>query len=524
MTVEDFSQAYWVEKDDNNHIAVVGTNHVDFQDYRNEDCYFKRDMGAGHFTDFKHKIDVKAVSGQNYRQANVWMLSNEVDDAKGLYDASKTYIDVEIYKTGDGIEGIYLSEIYNHVYYSTSPYTITDGTMYYLTVQKTGTALTCEVYSNSARTTLLATLSLTLHANHNFRYIFVCNTWNSGHNFYGDCDIENLDLKEFIAHSITVTEYLGGLDSYSRTKAINRTITELLGTLDTKLLGGFRVKEVVVGEEDLSVDEGYENDEVTYTATVLDSDANVLPEDFMVDLIAVATAKFGKTNIGEHPLNYGNTIEGCPFELEINGYVTDIMVYLCRGGSAPTGVKTKCAIYDMDGNLMGQTEEIAITNTSPDWIQFDFASAIYLLAGDYILTIWNEYVSAGETKYNTYYFDWGGPIYTKSLTYTGDYPDPLEDCGYNENDATFSIYAEYTAESVTVLIDDQLLTSDVYDQETGELALVFIVPHEHGNYIIELDWEDQTFYPESMSRLASAKKKKTGILQQILLLLKKRFK
>lgn len=37
-----------------------------------------------------------------------------------------------------------------------------------------------------------------------------------------------------VDHYITVTEYIGGLDSYSRNKSYFRTVTELLGVLDTK--------------------------------------------------------------------------------------------------------------------------------------------------------------------------------------------------------------------------------------------------------------------------------------------------
>jgi len=61
---------------------------------------------------------------------------------------------------------------------------------------KSGTSLTVYIYSDSARTNLLATLSLTLHGDWSFRYIFACSTYNSGGSYYGDCDIENLDLQE----------------------------------------------------------------------------------------------------------------------------------------------------------------------------------------------------------------------------------------------------------------------------------------------------------------------------------------
>jgi len=43
-------------------------------------------------------------------------------------------------------------------------------------------------------------------------------------------------------------------------------------------------KDVIVTDEDLSTHFGFEWDEITYTATVLDEDANKLPASFVVSL------------------------------------------------------------------------------------------------------------------------------------------------------------------------------------------------------------------------------------------------
>jgi len=186
---EDFTT--YTEVDPNSHIAKTA-QHVDFQDYRNEDAHLYKDKGEGFFTNFIHLLDVKRVSAQSWAQGHPWMVSNDIDDAKGLKDGNKTALTVWFYLSGS-IHKLGISEYYNGTDYWQGT-DIASATWYYLKIEKSGTSFTCKVYSDSARTNLLATLSLTLHGAWNFRYIFVCNTWNSNNLISGDIDIENLDL------------------------------------------------------------------------------------------------------------------------------------------------------------------------------------------------------------------------------------------------------------------------------------------------------------------------------------------
>lgn len=194
MPYEDFTA--YVEVDPNSHIGLVGTNHVDFKAYNNEDAYLYSDKGPDHFgTGWEHKIDVKYVSHSSYNTNAVWMLSNDIDDITGLSTAGKSAVYVNTrYSAAELME---ICEMYLGSIYSSSSFTMTAGTMYYLTVKRDGTAFTCKIYSDSARTNLLATLSLTLNdAQPNHRYVFAANTNNNGQNRWGDFDIENLDLQE----------------------------------------------------------------------------------------------------------------------------------------------------------------------------------------------------------------------------------------------------------------------------------------------------------------------------------------
>jgi hypothetical protein len=58
----------------------------------------------------------------------------------------------------------------------------------------------------------------------------------------------------------------------------------LSNRLITQGYHSFQTKTVVVTNEDLSADAGFEWDEITYTATVLDEDDNKLPASFVVSL------------------------------------------------------------------------------------------------------------------------------------------------------------------------------------------------------------------------------------------------
>jgi hypothetical protein len=196
MAVEDFTSANWVQTDPNNHIGLVNTNHVDFADYRNEDAYFRRDMGGGHFTDFTHLIDVRINSHSGNNIAYCWMLSNDVDDVKALNTASKTFLTLELgfYSTAYYME---ISKWTGGAETHSAAFVPVATTWYYLKIIRDGANFTCEVYSDAARTNLLDTLDVGgIDSGWNFEYVFVCNTYNSGHAYYGDEDIENLDLQE----------------------------------------------------------------------------------------------------------------------------------------------------------------------------------------------------------------------------------------------------------------------------------------------------------------------------------------
>lgn len=197
ITKEDYTT--FTEVDPNSHLTVTA-HHLDFDAYENEDCYLYKDYGADFFGDFTHKVDVKGSAfDQDWDWGYCWMLSNDIDDGGGLLEAKKTAVSVCLVRVA-GTTGLFLIEYYNGWTYGDDDYyPITENTWYYLTITKTGTALTCKIYSDSARTILLDTLSRTLQADHKFRYLFGCNNYNTSWKNVCTLEIENLSIEMPIA-------------------------------------------------------------------------------------------------------------------------------------------------------------------------------------------------------------------------------------------------------------------------------------------------------------------------------------
>jgi len=273
MSYEDFTT--YTEVDTANNRVQRTATHVDHAATRNEDTYLYKDYGVGHFTDFTHKVDVRSDFAALSSQGFVWMLANDVDDAYGLHSAGKTFILIRI-RRDDAGNHITLFEFYGGDWYYDDYVGVAANTWYYLTIEKSGTSLTCKIYSDSARTTLVDTLSLTLHGNWSFRYIYACNTWNDGAGTYlvayevsvaeklGLADsiakrvdygtvlsgAEKLGLTDSItpkwsAH-VTIAEALGLIDAVMKVKASHVTAAEKLGMIDDVLKSVSRARGVHV--------------------------------------------------------------------------------------------------------------------------------------------------------------------------------------------------------------------------------------------------------------------------------------
>lgn len=180
----------------------VTEDHVDHEAGNDETTYCYRDKGAGYFgSNWEHLVDIRSdttLDAVSSYQSVVYMCADVAKDwgiqAGSIMDDGDNCVDIRLYR------GILLEEVDGGTEYNDcSSFYPQATTWYYLRIKKVGTALTCKIYdtaaSRDAETSdehLLDTLSLTLHEDYTFRYIFGCSTVNTGGERWFNTDIENL--------------------------------------------------------------------------------------------------------------------------------------------------------------------------------------------------------------------------------------------------------------------------------------------------------------------------------------------
>lgn len=203
MTYEDFTDG-WTEVEEQDDIQKTA-NHVDFYFTLDRTTYFYKSYGLDRFGDFTHHIDAKIIDMNDGHLGYFYVLSQDLGDWYYLYTDAHTAIGVRFQRGGDGTYYVFLTECHGDLQYTDIYAGISAGTMYYFEIVKSGTSLTCKIYSDSDRTDLIDTLSLTLQANHKFEYAMACSSYDNGSSGYaGNLDVENLDLKEAVGLSIPV--------------------------------------------------------------------------------------------------------------------------------------------------------------------------------------------------------------------------------------------------------------------------------------------------------------------------------
>lgn len=187
MAVEDFTT--YTEQDGTGALAVTATKvTATNMDSRDFNYWVISDKGVGHFGDFEHKYTAQ-MTGANQGQFTAWQLGNTIGDAQdcevaGVGVCNYFYDDVEVI----GIEDFSDLTVDEFAYNS--------DVVVYLTASRSGTTLQLLIYSDSGRTTLLDTLTLTVPTT-TFRYVAVATGYNSGSGTdIPTAYVENLDLQE----------------------------------------------------------------------------------------------------------------------------------------------------------------------------------------------------------------------------------------------------------------------------------------------------------------------------------------
>jgi len=199
VSAETEELTQYSEVDPNGHITIVGTNHIDFDAYQDEDAYLYYDYGVDYFgTYFKHTFDIKVDTvpeGGVSLMAGVWCLSNRLDDLTGLHNSgTDEFIALEIYRGISGIPCFRLWEQDGSSEQGNYTGSLTEGTTYSVTIERIGTALTAIIYAGG---TIFAKLSLTLTGGNNYQYCIPAITANSGSaGIHTNIDIEDLTIEK----------------------------------------------------------------------------------------------------------------------------------------------------------------------------------------------------------------------------------------------------------------------------------------------------------------------------------------
>ena len=189
-----------------NTLAVAGNNNTAFSVHKV--------FAAGHFSgDFEHIVAVKLNDDGAANNAVVpfWGVSNETSEAahsfKQIDEASGDCLYTFIYE--GTAASIYLREIVAGEIYQDYKGSLSIGSWYYHEIERdesTGTygTLLCRIYSDESRTTLVDTLSVTLHEKEDFRTVYAVSSYYANSSRAHSQEIKNLDLQEAgTTHTVT---------------------------------------------------------------------------------------------------------------------------------------------------------------------------------------------------------------------------------------------------------------------------------------------------------------------------------
>lgn len=154
---------------------------------RDDESYHYLDYGADFFeTTFSHDFEWQVDSAVNASLASLWSLANTTDDSFGIPTASGDLLYI-LQGQLSSVVRLTLKESNGGSITNATPITgLSKSTLYYLTVSRVigGSygSLILDVYTDSARTSLFGTTSVTLTKDFKFRYYYPIQAYNSGNN------------------------------------------------------------------------------------------------------------------------------------------------------------------------------------------------------------------------------------------------------------------------------------------------------------------------------------------------------
>ena len=189
----------FTEVDSGSDITVAAAQ-VDFDTMdRGANSYVYKDFEAAHFGDFEHLLEINVSAKQAGGTASFWSIANqsnqtiadiiEADAGFMLYEHEDNYL---VLQEGDATNQDFMA--------SSAPYT------YWVTIQRSGTTLTCKIYNDPDRAIghLVDTLTLTVAAT-TFRYLSVSGSKEAGSGATITGYSKDLDIQEAGVSAPTVT-------------------------------------------------------------------------------------------------------------------------------------------------------------------------------------------------------------------------------------------------------------------------------------------------------------------------------
>jgi hypothetical protein len=195
--IEDYTG--YTEVDASGYITITSATQITINGDADADAYVYRDMGINWLSgDFTQEFEFRNT-GTGGGKWYPWIVANALDGAKGLKDyyaknsGDGYYFEIR-YKNGS-VE-CKLGSFYTNVKSNCSA-TLSNNTIYYPRVTRSGTTLTIIIYSDSARTNSVSSASVTV-GSETPRYIYAINNENKGRtgNTYAG-DVYNLELYTF---------------------------------------------------------------------------------------------------------------------------------------------------------------------------------------------------------------------------------------------------------------------------------------------------------------------------------------
>lgn len=190
---------------------------------RNVTAYHLDDKGVNHFSgDYEHKAELQDTSGDTNGIVFFWSLANVIDDWASA-DAG-----------GADLHGVYSTSNRFHVQEVIAGSVIDDpsivlseDTPYYFIMKRDESIgvfgqLDIFIYSDSGRTNLLDTMTVTLGEKRDFRYIYGCQSFNDTNATTMSGYTKDLDLQEVvIGVSRSRIVNAGGVGSTTRGGLVN---------------------------------------------------------------------------------------------------------------------------------------------------------------------------------------------------------------------------------------------------------------------------------------------------------------